>query len=142
MLSELLGLVQENAVGTWIEMYGWKVCSILLALLLAFIVSPRLALTTWSLYPARRRSSRRGTSLKRLIWTLLPASWHPATELSHPSNDPNISESIERGECLSLLEVLDLVGLEGASALAAQVKGKRLEQKKLLSKNMGNGNGC
>ena len=25
MLSELLGLVQENAVGTWIEMYGWKV---------------------------------------------------------------------------------------------------------------------
>ena len=93
VLSELLGLVQENAVGTWIEMYGWKVCPILLALLLGFIVSPRLALTTWSLYPARRRSSRRGTSLKRLIWTLLPASWHPATELSHPSNDPNISES-------------------------------------------------
>ena len=25
VLSELLGLVQENAVGTWIEMYGWKV---------------------------------------------------------------------------------------------------------------------
>merc|ERR1711879_758715 len=25
VLSELLGLVQENAVGTWIELYGWKV---------------------------------------------------------------------------------------------------------------------
>ena len=27
VLSELLGLVQENAVGTWIELYGWKVRS-------------------------------------------------------------------------------------------------------------------
>merc|ERR1712080_448627 len=25
VLSELLGRVQENAVGTWIELYGWKV---------------------------------------------------------------------------------------------------------------------
>ena len=38
MLSELLGLVQENAVGTWIELYGWKVCS-LPALLRSFCLS-------------------------------------------------------------------------------------------------------
>merc|ERR1712083_1274442 len=106
VLSELLGLVQENAVGTWIEMYGWKVgpdnlvtVSSREEMIKKMLLAPgsrctggRLALTTWSLYPARRRSSRRGTSLKRLIWTLLPASWHPATELLHPSNDPNISE--------------------------------------------------
>ena len=31
VLSELLGLVQENAVGTWIELYGWKVSSLKLS---------------------------------------------------------------------------------------------------------------
>ena len=39
MLSELLGLVQENAVGTWIELYGWKVGSLLLFCLPLFLFS-------------------------------------------------------------------------------------------------------
>ena len=43
VLSELLGLVQENAVGTWIELYGWKVSS------LYFLCSSKFLCQRWAL---------------------------------------------------------------------------------------------
>merc|ERR1712080_304121 len=63
VLSELLGLVQENAVAHWLDMYGWKVGSD--------------SVVTVS---SQEEIIKTRNITEKIDPSLLRVSWHPATE--------------------------------------------------------------